>query len=379
MILFISHDATRTGAPIVLIHLLRWLKINTDIEFEILLKRGGELLEEFERINPTHIVFKKNIVRKFIKKLNINEDLIATIPLSLIGKQYDLVYSNTITNGKLVSRLKHKAKKIITHVHEMDSWIDRAGKDNWNEVLSQTTDFIAVSEPVRDCLIQRGIKKEMIQLLPGCVSAPVNQSMKDRNLIRKALGISNSAFVIGGGGSEIWLKGRDLFVQLAAATVRKSRGRDFHFIWLGYHPDEEATMWLKHDAQFSGCDNFIHWLGSVKNPEAYYSSMDAFAMTSREDSLPLMAIESGIMGLPVICFDSAGGTADWVRDKAGYTVPYLDIDAMAEKILLLSNDQTLLREKGSNARTITQSRFTIDIVGNKFAEYLYQKLMNHEQ
>ena len=370
-VLFISHDATRTGAPIVLIHLLRWLKNNTDIKFEILLKRGGELIPEFESINPTHIMYKENIKRKLLRKLNLNDEL-SLIPLALIGKQYDLIYSNTITNGNLVSRLKEKAKKIITHVHEMDSWIERSGKDNWNEVVSQTTQFLAVSEPVRDCLIRRGIKKDKIELLPECVSVPATPSLTDRESIREALGISKSAFVVGGGGAEVWRKGCDVFVQLAAATIYRQRSRDFHFIWLGSHPDKESSMWLKHDSKLLGCEECIHCVGSVKNPEVYYSAMDTFVMTSREDPLPLVAIEAGMMGLPIICFNSAGGTADWVREEAGYTVSYLDIAAMAEKIILLSSDQNMLRKKGSNARIITQSRFTIDIVGKKFAEYLYQ-------
>lgn len=71
-----------------------------------------------------------------------------------------------------------------------------------------------------------------------------------------------------------------------------------------------------------------------------------------------------------------GGTIDWVRDEAGCTVSYLDITATAGKILLLSSDQNLLREKGANAKTITQSHYTVDIVGRKLAEYLYKELKN---
>ena len=36
-VLFISHDAYRTGAPMVLLHFIRWFKENTDVPFEILL------------------------------------------------------------------------------------------------------------------------------------------------------------------------------------------------------------------------------------------------------------------------------------------------------------------------------------------------------
>lgn len=373
MILFVSHDAHRTGAPMVFLHLLRWLKNNTDLEFEILLKSGGELAPEFEAIAPVHII-QETIPQKISRKLKLCKNFSSNLPFAVRSKKYDLIYSNTITNGELVACLKKNATKVITHVHEMDSWIEKSGEDNWNEVVNQTTRFIAVSEPVRECLIRRGVKKDSIKLLPECASAPSLPALTDRKSIREALGISDGAFVIGGGGAEMWRKGRDLFVQLAASIIRAKRSRDFHFIWLGSHIDEEATMWLKHDSQITGCANFVHWVGSVKNPEAYFSAMDAFAMISREDPMPLVALEAGMMGLPVVCFDHAGGTADWVKDKGGYTVPYLDVTAMAEKILLLSNDQGLLRVKGKYARTITKSHYNVDTVGKNFAEYLFQEL-----
>jgi glycosyltransferase involved in cell wall biosynthesis len=378
MILFISHDASRSGAPIVLAHLLKWIRKNTDMEFEILLKKGGELASEFAAIAPTHIVPEENMARRIMRRLHAGRRMPMAVPAALRGKKYDLIYSNTITNGELVSRLKDRTNTVITHAHEMDSWIERLGEKKWREVVEQTTRFVAVSAPVRDCLIRHGVPDRAIELLPECASVPAGPARPGDGSVRRALGISDGAWVIGGGGgAEVWRKGRDIFVQLAARMIRKNTGHDFQFIWIGSHPDAAATMWLKHDARLSGCENSIHWVGSAANPGAYYSAMDAFAMTSREDPLPLVALEAGMLGVPVVCFNGAGGTADWVKDEAGFTVPYLDIDAMAEKILLLANDRTLLREKGARARDITRSRFAIDQIGKKFADYLVRELKDH--
>src|SRR4051794_39912860 len=52
-VLFVSHDATRTGAPIVLLHLLRWLRANTDIDPTVLLTGDGPLATEFEAVGAT--------------------------------------------------------------------------------------------------------------------------------------------------------------------------------------------------------------------------------------------------------------------------------------------------------------------------------------
>src|SRR3954467_15345345 len=51
-VLFVSHDAMRTGAPVLLLHFLRWLRTNTRIDFEVVLRRGGELSAEFAALAP---------------------------------------------------------------------------------------------------------------------------------------------------------------------------------------------------------------------------------------------------------------------------------------------------------------------------------------
>ena len=52
-ILFVSHDASRTGAPMALLTFLRWFRANTDYRFEVLLGSGGALEPAFEALAPT--------------------------------------------------------------------------------------------------------------------------------------------------------------------------------------------------------------------------------------------------------------------------------------------------------------------------------------
>jgi len=49
-VLCVGHDATRTGAPILFLTLLRWFKENTPLQLEILLKNGGVLEPEYARV-----------------------------------------------------------------------------------------------------------------------------------------------------------------------------------------------------------------------------------------------------------------------------------------------------------------------------------------
>jgi hypothetical protein len=55
-LLFVGHDASRTGAPILLLHLLGWLKANSDVSFRILLGDGGPLEGDYRALAPTWVL-----------------------------------------------------------------------------------------------------------------------------------------------------------------------------------------------------------------------------------------------------------------------------------------------------------------------------------
>lgn len=373
MILFVSHDAQRTGAPIVLLHILLWLRQNTNLDFEIIFRNGGELIEEFKKIAPTHIV-RNNLLIKITKKFKIRLPQNYFIPRKIKNKKYDLIYSNTITNGFLISILKKNTRKVITHVHEMDSWIERSGLTNWNHVYAQTDHFIAVSETVKNGLVKLGVDIDKITIIPGCSYSSSENTAVARKEIKRALGIPDDAFVVGGGGAEIWRKGRDIFVQLAIGLHREKNIKNCHFIWLGADSDRESKMWLEIDARHAGCEQKIHWVGSVNNPQDYISSFDIFAMTSREDPMPLIAIEAGMHGLPIVCFQSAGGTAEWVQDICGDSVPYLDVAAMIKSIKNLYLDPSMRNLKGIKAKEITSDLNSINNVSLKILSLIDNEL-----
>ena len=49
-VLFLSHDSSRSGAPIFLLRFLRWLRQNSKIQFRVLVGKSGELTADFEEI-----------------------------------------------------------------------------------------------------------------------------------------------------------------------------------------------------------------------------------------------------------------------------------------------------------------------------------------
>jgi glycosyltransferase involved in cell wall biosynthesis len=92
-------------------------------------------------------------------------------------------------------------------------------------------------------------------------------------------------------------------------------------------------------------------------------------MTSREDPFPLVCIEVGKSGIPIICFEKATGIQEVLVTGGGFVVPYLDVVAMAEKIVLYYYDSTLL-SKDSKKNKVNFSIFTSEIMAEKLFDFI---------
>ena len=123
-VLFISHDAWRTGAPLVLLHFLRWLKQHSTIPFVVLLREGaGELRPEFEHLAPVY-AWNELLARessaegrkgraRLLDRLTGRARRAGSRTLSARGGwdhllrdgNVGLVYSNTITNGEVLASM----------------------------------------------------------------------------------------------------------------------------------------------------------------------------------------------------------------------------------------------------------------------------------
>ena len=366
-ILFISHDAGRTGAPFVLLNLQRWLKENTGLKFTTILRRTGPLEKEFAKLGETFSIETQGKRRSLPARIANRLGWPASDQrlTAFRNRPHRLIYSNTITNGNVLQALARPGVPVVTHVHELNHWIKESGARNWKEVLRHTTKFVAVSEAVSENLQKHGIAADRIEVVHEFIpTEPRTQSIvrNERTTSRARLGIPEDAFVVGGSGSETWRKGKDLFVQLAGLLKKRSPGRSFRFVWVGWQGDEEDQQQLKRSMEDAGVADSLHWTGEVANPLDYFACFDVFALVSREDPFPLVCLEAALLEKPILCFAGAGGTPELVEEDSGFVVPYLDLNAMADKLLLLRENEGLRRKMGACGAFKVRERFSLDVL-----------------
>jgi glycosyltransferase involved in cell wall biosynthesis len=109
----------------------------------------------------------------------------------------------------------------------------------------------------------------------------------------------------------------------------------------------------------------VFFLGETRDARSYFAAGDVFLLTSREDPFPLVCLEAADCGLPIVCFDKAGGMPDFVQDDAGYVVPFEDVKGMAEKLVFLSAHEEERIQRGATARQRVRAHHDVSIAGEE--------------
>ena len=241
-ILFISHDGSRTGAPLVLINLLKFIKTNSQIDCSLILLSGGSYVNEFsESVNGSMIIGipkgrrlnrLKFYLRAFVN--HIREPKKNANPWKILNNRYDFVYGNTIVSARFGYYISQKNKsKFILHVHELE-YSGKVFYSNWNRDINYdgVFKFIAISNySLTTCIKQWNIPLDKLTKVSGFIDIQnIKVPLVSEGEIRKQLCL-RSSFVVGGCGVASWRKGFDLFINLC--KLSKKYEKNWEFIWVG--------------------------------------------------------------------------------------------------------------------------------------------------
>jgi glycosyltransferase involved in cell wall biosynthesis len=93
-------------------------------------------------------------------------------------------------------------------------------------------------------------------------------------------------------------------------------------------------------------------------------------MVSREDPFPLVCLESASFSKPILCFEKAGGMAEFVENDCGFIVPFLDTETFADRILELYENPNRSKTLGENAAKKVRGNHDIEISAPKVLEII---------
>jgi glycosyltransferase involved in cell wall biosynthesis len=345
---FVSHEATLTGAPLVLLHFLRWLRANTTIGIDVVLVRGGELEEQFRAVGSvTRLDDTPKLLGYGHRALRAGG-----VPADVVGADRRrrlrhlstpaAVYINSVPGFSALEYLPNGRRPVLAHVHELSAGMrgglripHDSGVHDADRILRRAHRFVAASDAIRTMLErEHGVPTDRVDRVYEFIDVERTRSATaiSSARLREALRIPAHAPVVVGCGVVQWRKGPDLFVQLAAALRRAGTAAPVHLVWVGGYEDKPLAEQIYHDLRVTGLTDTVHFVGLQPSALDYFRMADVFVLPSREDPLPLVCLEASLLETPVVSFDS-GGMTEFLADGCGFLVPYLDVEAMARQVI----------------------------------------------
>ncbi len=334
-VLFVSHEATRTGAPKIILNILKHFHHTCDIQCESVLHSGGHLAESFGDFS---IVDCLNAPKEPCEELRKRVNRVVTREK---GNPPILAICNSMESRFITKELFDHKIPTISLVHELPSSYTEDDYQNVFDISNKVVFPVHAVRDAADSKIPIPAGKSVV-LSQGLLNPKFGTGIardKARIQIRRELGLPENSFIVLGCGTLDLRKGIDHYAAIARKVVETNKTKlPIHFVWVGEGPrwTHSTYHYVKLDLDKSPARENVHFIGERADVEPYFVGSDAFMMSSRVDPFPCVIHESMAAGLPIIAFDNSGGAPEAIDNGAGFVVPYADYEQSASILKLLA-------------------------------------------
>lgn len=289
-------------------------------------------------------------VEKIIQKVQPN------ISISFLGNEFYFLYKINDKSAKVVEF--HNSRE--SHTIQVET--ERLGllKKIYRQYLVKK--MIKVGEKYnKTILLSERDKKSW-----GFTNAEVIPNPLTYNPIEECIDYSVKKVIACGRIS--YQKGFDLLVQSWAIVAK--RYPDWKLTILGRRKGVEDNL----DEQIKelGLESTIQVLTTQEDVIQHYIEHSIFVLSSRYEGFGMVLTEAACCGLPLVSFDCPSGPAEIIEDgKTGYIAENLNINDLAQKLMLLMNDEEKRKEMGLAAKK-SMEKYSIDLIMNQWNSLFLQ-------
>jgi glycosyltransferase involved in cell wall biosynthesis len=384
-ILYLQSSADLYGSDICLYNMLKELSMY--YKCVVVLPYEGPLKQYLERLENVKVyIHDIGILRK--KFLNLSgifyyfTHFISGVLFlfSLIQKEkIDIIHSNTsaVLGGGALSLIA--SKKHIWHVREIIQNPPIFSKLLHTIITLFSTKVIAISNAVKEnilanSLIKRDNKISVITDGIDCRNATPKPNSK-KNLLQYSK-ISNDELIVGMVGRIHYRKGQDVFIKAAKIVIDKNIKAKFFIIGDTFKGYENLLVELKSMVRNYGLENKLFFTGFIEDKNIIYNAFDIFVQAATlPEAFGLVILEAMAHSLPVIAPDCWGPREIIIDGITGLLVAPGNPEALAAKIIYLSENPKIRKNLGIAAFHQVNRQFSID---NSLADIkqLYKVLLD---
>ncbi|WP_299300834.1 glycosyltransferase family 4 protein [uncultured Litoreibacter sp.] len=350
-LLFVSHDASRTGAPAIILRLLEIFSKSKMFECFTILDEAGERLHEFEALSHTYVMSRGRHDHQY-------SDEEASEELARLFRQGGIFRSNAPVCTLLNSAESHRIGRslagqgipIVSLIHEVAAYYP---PHIFEDIVSFSNKTVFPSQFVsraadRHCELDMSMTMVRGQGLLEDGFGSLDTAVI-RRLLRDSLGVEDDAFIVLCVGTVDIRKGADLFVDTAKLFHDQLPSeRPVYFVWCG--AADQTFPYPQEFIQRHGLQDRIRLLPSTSEIEQVFCGGDLFFLSARADPFPCVIHEAMACALPVVAFRNGGGAPELIGQECGKIVEMGDLKAAADAIRHYADDPDLCRRQGQAAR-----------------------------
>lgn len=374
-ILFVVPSASINGAIVVLMNFLSWMKENKSDKYSI------ETIVQWGKDDSPDAFFRNRLAE--YGKVTFLEELDnagkSALKSRLLKEKISCVFYNSIISVETQRFLFELKAPQVFFVHEMTRLMRLFRlEDNMDLYVKPNTHFIACSRSVKQDLKKvLKVNDTDVTVIHEFINPKHIQAELDK-LDKKTFPLSetfepDSSFVVGFSGTFELRKSADLLPALSLEI--KKRIRDVRIFWVGASPfnGEPGTYdMVMEDVRHAGLTNDIVFIPKGLGHYKYYNRFDVFVMLSREDPFPVVNIEMGHLGVPIICFQKSGGSQEYAAMGGGVAVPFMDLSAIADQVHFFYKNRNELKTYKEKTPEMVANNFVVNIQAPKIYDIICQ-------
>jgi glycosyltransferase involved in cell wall biosynthesis len=351
------------GAENVLINLSAGLD---SIRFRsiVCLRKDGWLKDELERRHICTYVKKE--------KGFIDIGFIIKLLRLIIRERISLIHSHEFLMGFYGALLGKLAKiPVITTFHGKDYYWEKARRRLAMRFIANNCQLVTVSNEMRQFLSEKvGISVDLLKTINNGIDLKIYSERDNPAVIKKTIGIDKDTKVVGTVGSLYPVKGQTYLLR--AVPLILNENPDVMFLFIGRGEQEKE---LRQEALNLNVSSRVRFLGFRSDVPALLDVVDVFVLPSLSECLPLSVLEAMAKKIPAVVTD-VGGNREIIDDRVtGFIVPPANVDALADRISILLNNERMAEAIGRRASETVRQKFSLETMLLKY-ESMYDTILS---
>lgn len=333
-ILHVSSATERRGGENQVLYLLRGL-LKLGADNMLVLPRNCSFKDDPDWDIPTQLI-------RFSGEI----DLFASGKLKKAIKEYepDIIHAHTAHAHAWAAAAKKRNSIPLVVSRRVVFPLKKNPLSKWK--LSKADMYICVSDHVAEVLIESGVSRESIRVVPDGVPIPSETASDNDSLdFRRRYGIPEDTLLISNLAALVPNKDHITLVDAVSALVKD--GLDVYCIIAGEgRCRKEIEQWIS----YRKLEKRVFLVGYIENTGQLLKSSDIFVLSSKNEGLSTATLEAMIESLPVVA-TRCGGVEEIVESGiTGLLVEPGDPDKLSKAIAVLVKNMEIRKSMGEQGK-----------------------------